>query len=1172
MSPVAAGAGPALPDAEARRQAVEDVGRSLVVVAGAGTGKTATLVGRVASLVRAGTPLGGLAVITFTEAAAAELRVRLAEALSGTADAAGVQGGRGRARAEVDEAAVCTIHAFAQRVLVEHATAAGLPPGFDVLDELAERADLEERLARFTDDLFDDPSAEPMLLRGFVLGLGPAAIWDLAWSLHRHWDRLEDGGSARIEAARPGPEDWPGLDVGPVLDAIDRALSFEDLCTEEEDLLLDHLRTRLRRAQGVLAAASRDEQAALPLLVRLPAFGSGYGKAEHWGGRAAEVRAACAEAETARQELLARVRAPVLAELLARLARFTVAAAADRAADGRLTFHDLLVHTRRLLRDDPTARGALRRRYRFLLVDEFQDTDPLQVELAAWLASAVEGEDGLEGGLGRILGGARPGALFVVGDPTQSIYRFRRADIELFERVCAEVGDEAVLSANFRSVPGIVEFVNTVFPALFAAGDGQPPYRPLAAQRRALPSTLPSGTVQLTLAGISPEEPEPPWLALPPVVVLGGPVDGSLGEVRRSAGRDAAAAVRRVVTEDWPVSDPEDPEAPPRRPRWRDVAVLIPARTALGALEEAFEDAEVPYRLEGAALLWGADEVGDVLSALGAADEPSDAVSVLAALRAPGLACGDDDLVEWHAAGGSWDPRAEPPDDMDGHPVATAMALLADLHRRRWWAEPSEMVAAATALLHGYALAFARRRPRQVFQRLRWLADQSRMFDDTVGGSLHDFLRWAELQREGDGRAANIGPPEPDDDAVRVMTVHGAKGLEFPVTVVTGLERDESAGFRADAVLWRRDGGVEVGPGALLRSAGYEEMAGSEKALDRLERVRLLYVAMTRARDHLVVCLHHKLRTTSPDTSQAAALEELCRAHPLLWRRLADGTAAGTARGARAVLPARRLVAELDAGPDALRRWADDLAEWSARRAETLARWRALPVVTASALGHDAPPPAHRRRSDAPGAPRRSDPAGADTALRVGRAVHAVLAAVDLGTGLDDHGRDVAELAVFRAGSHGVPARAGEVRAMVTRALASPVVAWAAGRPHHKEMFLATALGAGDDAGVFEGFVDLLVEGDDGLVVVDYKTDGVAGATGTAEVGSRYAAQVAAYASAAEAATGTPVTRAVVVLLGADPAVEHEIAGPALEEARRRVDAEVLVLAGAGRTDRHPLD
>ena len=132
---------PALVDAEARRRIAEDVGRSLVVVAGAGTGKTGALVGRVVELVRGGAPLREVAVITFTEAAAAELGARLSEALDGAV--ASEPGHRllRSALAEVDEAAVCTLHAFAQRMLVEHVLAAGLPPGFEVMDELAERVD-----------------------------------------------------------------------------------------------------------------------------------------------------------------------------------------------------------------------------------------------------------------------------------------------------------------------------------------------------------------------------------------------------------------------------------------------------------------------------------------------------------------------------------------------------------------------------------------------------------------------------------------------------------------------------------------------------------------------------------------------------------------------------------------------------------------------------------------------------------------------------------------------------------------------------------------------------------------------------------------------------------------------------------------------------------------------
>ena len=1161
-----------LPDAEARGRIAEDLEHSLVVVAGAGTGKTASLVGRVVNLVAGGAALRELAVITFTEAAAAELRLRLAEELSVAARRQPDNAALSAAVEEVDEAAVCTLHAFAQRILVEHALAAGLPPGFDVLDELSDRVELEAHLAAFTDRLLDDPEAEGMLLRGFMLGLGEDAIVELAWCLHRHWDRLEDGAMEHIWAARPGPEDWPVLDLATLLEALGRALSLEAWCTAPDDLLLSHLREVLVPSREMLAAAAGDEQAALALLVRLPNFGCTRGQKGNWGDRAAEVRQACGDAEAARQALLDGVRRPVLAELLARLARFTLDAAGQRATEGRITFHDLLVHARRLLRNDPVARGALGARYRRLLVDEFQDTDPLQVELAAWLASAVEGSGDL--------GDARPGALFVVGDPKQSIYRFRRADIELFERVTAAVGEEVVLSANFRSVPGIVRFVNAVFPALF--GDdpepGQATYHALVAERRGLPARPGTSAVQLSLAGIGADEPDPVDLAPPPVAVVGGPVEGTIGDVRRAAAAELALALRRVVAEQWPVSDPDDPTRPPRPARFSDVAVLIPARTALGVLEEAFEDAQVPYRLEGAALLWGSEEVGDVLAALGAADEPSDAISVLAALRAPGLGCGDDDLVDWRGAGGLWDPRAETPPDCERHPVARAMAALLDLHQRKWWAEPSELVASATEALSGYALAFAQRRPRQVWQRLSWLADQARLFDETVGGSLHDFLRWAELQRQGDGRSASIGPPEADDDSVRVMTVHGAKGLEFPVVVLSGLERDDHAGYRSEPVLWRADGTAEVGLGLQLRSDGHDEAAAADRELDRLERVRLLYVAMTRARDHLVLSLHHRVRNGTPDTSQAAALEDLCRSQPLLWRRLPEPVFDGHAAPASANgTNGRRHGAAED--PGAARRWAATLDDWALHRSGVLGGRRARQVVTASALAQveDADAAVGEAGRAGPGptdgeagwVALEAQPRRGDVGLGIGRSVHGALAIIDFSSGRDSFGADAAEVARRQAERHGVAEHAGEVEDMVRAALASPVLEQAAGRRHHKELYLAMPLGApaggpggGEDGagdgsgGVFEGFADLVVEDGEGLMVVDYKTDRVADEALQADMVARYRRQLAAYAAALHAATGRPVVGGVLLFVGAKPPRQHVFDAEEL--------AESAPLAGLG--------
>ena len=402
--------------------------------------------------------------------------------------------------------------------------------------------------------------------------------------------------------------------------------------------------------------------------------------------------------------------------------------------------------------------------------------------------------------------------------------------------------------------------------------------------------------MQLSLAGFGtraeePAEPAPPprptpAAGMPPVVVLGGPMKTSMGEVRRAAARDVALTIQDIVATRWAVVDEEDGAT--RAVRFGDVAVLLPARTALGALEEALEEAHIPYRLEGVALLWGSDEVRDLLAVLHAADDPVDRLAVLGALRSPGLACGDDDLVSWRQAEGSWDPRAPVPAGLETHPVAGAMAVLARLHDERWWREPSALVACAFDELRSFELCLAYHRPRDHWQRLRWLLDQARLFDETVGGSLRSFLQWADLQAEDDRRSGGVGPPDPDDDAVRVMTIHGSKGLEFPVVVLAGLEREVAPGQRSPAVLWREDGAPELRASGRLKSRGYDETNERERVLDALEQHRLLYVGMTRARDHLVVCLHHKepKNATGAKRTEAALLHDICLRAPQLWRRL----------------------------------------------------------------------------------------------------------------------------------------------------------------------------------------------------------------------------------------------------------------------------------------------
>ena len=831
-----------------------DLTHNIVVRAGAGSGKTTILVDRMIALVRSGVDPASIVAITFTNRAAAELRerffVRLLEIQHVLSDRTEAMWVEEKIRVDHalqnnDQAFIGTIHAFCLRLLRQRSMDAGLPPDFKQIeesDELTMRAAFWKK--RIEEAHLAGDSNWGLLLKG-----------DVSWSgLFKFFGLLSTNSSVQFDETgteRPDPGPAFAL-VDSVLKALEPIVPSSD---DPDDFMMAVERARL----GWGAAARADDFQRVRILKVLlegvrgsqdPSLGitlNRWGQGRNSEGYKLAQRIKKGEDElldgtSVRDVILGPIRDTVLAwdawlhDAALRFASASVEAYRQyRVSQGLLTYDDLLHEARRLVFSSTSARRAFQERYSRLLVDEFQDTDPAQAALLFGLCSRQPDRKDWS------LSPLQPGKLFVVGDDKQSIYRFRKADFQVFEAVANAVlrddGRQIKLTANFRTDEGLCGWINRSVGEILSSQNApyQAQWEPLVPAK----------------GRFGPEH---------PVVHLAIGKSGQKAQKPRVIA-EAAAIARRIHAS---VSCGDSV--------FGDHMILFRTHTNIPIFLDMLSRLHIPVSLPGGKQKGAESVVRIVHDLMRVVLNPADGVALIAVLRGILFGIRDEDLMAYHRAGGRWERLFRDRSDAEGIPrsildAANVLSDWSDMFRderpgsafERFLAD-SGLEGALSTEPNGELLTGMLLRVGALFS--SW---------DGQGMTIEACVRELERYRNGELNLAPFSTKEPYGACVRVLTVHSSKGLQAPYVYLadclpgrphqTTLHvRRVDGALRGSAPLIKGEGlfgSIELLP------AGWATQHAEALRFEEAENIRLLYVATTRAQRQLIISAHSATESTS---------------------------------------------------------------------------------------------------------------------------------------------------------------------------------------------------------------------------------------------------------------------------------------------------------------------
>jgi exodeoxyribonuclease-5 len=832
-----------LVDHAARLVALTQLDRSFLFEAGAGSGKTSLLAGRVVGLMVNGVKPAHIVSVSFTELAASELLGRIFDFATGLCEGrvpadisqAYPNGVTGQKRANLKAAietigdmTCTTIHGFCQKLLRPYPVEAGIDPGASILDPDEAGLIFEDVLRKWMRERLSGHDMDQDIITAMV-GHDPvqavAAIEAVAHRLRSNHDLKAAHVIYTPDTIRPFIE---------AVDALRAWTALQASVPDDHAVMMDAWKVTAKNVSGhadrkphvaVVALCGMTAEEAITLKsggyrkYRLKTAWKALNKVdcERLNDEGSAAYARCCDAFDALKEAAA---AAGLAELEFAVRPILTEYDNRKKEAALLDFDDLLYRTRSLLNDHEEVRESLRAWYTHILVDEFQDTDPVQTAIFKMLS--FEMRDGIEQ--------ARPGAIFFVGDPKQSIYRFRGADVSTYvamrEQMRAADPDSVMsIFVNFRSTSGIIDFVNGTF-AKPLAGGRQPGFTPLASHRGA-------GVVG------------------PSVMKYVAMLDAGVDDRRKLEAENIADAVFHLISHHR-ISCKDGTERPCMA---GDIALLAPVNTSLFWLENALEDRGIPVSTQAGKGLFQQQEVKDLIALTRVLADHRDTLALGALLRGSFFGYTDNELLDVsHALPAVEDGRLPfltlqtSPTDIKDQALAEVIAELARMRDDAVYTTPFDMLCRAIDTFD----IRPKTRNRDQSNASRRLANIERFLDLSRGFDVRGIRAFSDSMREKWENSERVqeGKPGGLENSVSIITIHSSKGLEWPVvfTVNCATEFNNKQSMFSDI-----RGEAFAMKFLKQKPIGFEAFVEECRAEDHAERVRLMYVGLTRARDLLVV-------------------------------------------------------------------------------------------------------------------------------------------------------------------------------------------------------------------------------------------------------------------------------------------------------------------------------